>query len=85
MSSNGPLGSCYEVLNEHLIGYVLRGQNEESTILHLFYFIHLYSKSNLQLVKEVTLYSLNLLNSNILSSSRWRNRLLRVKYIKKNK
>ena len=70
MSSNGSLGSCYEVLNEHLIGHVLRGQNEGSTSLHLFYFIHLYSKSNLQLVKEVTLHSLNLLNSNILSSSR---------------
>ena len=30
MSSNGPLESCCEVLNEHLIGHVLRGQNGES-------------------------------------------------------
>ena len=33
MSNNGPLGNYCEVLKEHLIGDVLKGQNEGSTIL----------------------------------------------------
>ena len=32
MSSNGPLGNNCGVLKEHLIGHVLKGQNEMSII-----------------------------------------------------
>ena len=33
MSSNGSLGNCCKVLNEHTIGHVLVGQNGRSTIV----------------------------------------------------
>ena len=35
MSSNGPLERCYKVLYKHLIGHVLKEQNEGSTIRSL--------------------------------------------------
>ena len=32
MSSNGPPGNCCKVPSEHVIGHVLEGQNEGSTV-----------------------------------------------------
>ena len=36
MNSNGPLGNCCKVPSEHVIGYVLVGQNVGSTNMPLF-------------------------------------------------